>query len=30
LEQATRQVKDIAVSVIDSRRPVSSEVKTQN
>lgn len=27
LEQATRQVKDIAVSVIDSRRPVSVEAK---
>jgi len=28
-EQATRQVKDIAVSVIDSRRPVAAEIKTQ-
>lgn len=27
LDQATRQVKDIAVSVIDSRRPVSVEAK---
>ena len=28
LEQATRQVKDIAVSVIESRRPVANESKT--